>query len=333
MRSRIKIAIMGLNFGQHIIRELQKKPGMDLLEIAAVCDMDEKRLRAVADPLGVPGYRSLDELLKVKEISAIGLYTGPEGRAKLIRKIIRAGKHVMTTKPLELDSDEALSVLREAQKLGMVVHLNSPAPVPSKDLLQIRDWQKRYKLGRPVGCHAEVWASYAEKADGSWYDDPKRCPVAPIYRLGIYLINDLTWLFGDIVDVQVMESRIRTGRPTADNAQLSIAFQNGAMGNVFASFCVDDGDEYRNGMTLHFENGTVYRNVGPGRSEAVCRLSLIQRVKGARCCTAEVELDTLSGKYQWDTFCRRVRGGAVKNELTPEQIVAGIRVIERMVKR
>jgi predicted dehydrogenase len=147
----------------------------------------------------------------------------------------------MTTKPLELDASAALSVLREAREMGRVIHLNSPAPVLPMDISQIMEWQSAYKLGNPVGCRADVWASYTEQADGSWYDDPERCPVAPIFRLGIYLINDLIAIFGEPEEVQVFASRIATGRPTPDTAQLGIRFANGGLANIFSSFCVRDG--------------------------------------------------------------------------------------------
>src|SRR5690606_1581322 len=95
----------------------------------------------------------------------------------------------MTTKPFEVDPDAAADVLAEAQRLGRFVHLNSPTPVMPVDLQQVLDWRDRFDLGRPVGCRLETYASYHEQADGSWLDDPERCPAAPIFRLGIYLIN------------------------------------------------------------------------------------------------------------------------------------------------
>jgi len=224
-------------------------------------------------------------------------------------------------------------VLAEARQLGRVIHLNSPAPTLPADLLQIQAWQQHYQLGRPVGCRADVWASYREQADGSWYDDPQRCPVAPVFRLGIYLINDLVRLFGEAAAVQVMYSLLNTGRPTPDNAQLAIRFQNGALANVFASFCVNDGDHYRNSLTLNFENGTVYRNVGPAQTpDVTAELSLIMASDGQRKLVEQVQLPSTSGEYQWDVFARAVRGEKIAGEVSPAQIVAGLKVIDAMTR-
>jgi len=333
---RIPIAIIGLNFGRYIIdKQLVSGPGAPYFQVGGVCDIDRGRVAEASTRLGVRAYADLDEVLADPGIPAIGLYTGPMRRAELLRKIIRAGKHVMTTKPFELDPDAALAVMREARDRGCVVHLNSPAPVPPNDVSQIQAWQERYGLGMPVAARADVWAGYAEKADGSWLDDPQQCPVAPIFRLGIYLINDLLELFGSAEEVQVFASRLATGRPTPDTAQLGIKFASGALANIFASFCVRDGDAYRNSTVINFQNGTVYRNIGPHRAKeahnAVSELSLVTEKNGEREVVEEVLTDA-SGHYRWDLFYRAMRGEQLEGEIAPEQMVGGLRIIRAMAE-
>ena len=330
---KLPVVIVGLNFGSHIVRLMQTDPARQYLELAGVCDLDHAKAKAVATPLGVSAYGDLQEVLANPAIRAVGLFTSPAGRAKLIRQCIRAGKDVLTTKPLELDADAALDVLCEAKRLGRVVHANSPSPRLTEDLLVMGQWQKKHSLGRIVGARAEVWASYDEKADGGWYDDPQRCPVAPIYRLGIYLINDLVGLMGSPVDVTVLQSRLRTGRPTADNAQIGILFEGGSIANVFASFCVGDGDHYRNGTVVNFEHGTIYRNVGPQRSGALCEMDLVGRRDGKREILEHAELANRSGEYQWEDFYKAVQGEALDGELSAEQLVAGVRVIQKVTEK
>lgn len=329
----IQIGIMGLNFGRHIIEQLYARPAADHFKLAAVCDLDVEKASAFGVSHQVAAHFSLESLLADRSVSAVGLFTGPNGRASLIRRILHAGKDVITTKPFESDPDAALDVLREAQRLGRVIHLNSPGPVLSDDIGRILDWTRQHKLGAPIGARADVWASYRERADGTWYDDPGKCPVAPVFRLGVYLINDLIRLFGPVRDVQVLQSRIFTGRPTADNAQLNLLFENGALGNIFASFCVNDGDHYRNALTLNFENGTIYRNAGPERVGNQSELALVMNRANRREVVERAIVAGTSGSYQWEAFARAVRGEKTANETTPEQIVAGLRVIQAMSRR
>ena len=331
---RIPIAIVGLNFGSQIIELLG---GIKhLFKIAAVCDLDLARAKQKGAELGVRAYDSLDSLLLDASIPVIGLFTGPAGRAELLGKIIRAGKDVITTKPFEVDPKAAATILQEAKRLGRVIHLNSPAPLLSPDLAQIVRWREDHNLGHPVGARAEAWASYQEKADGSWHDDPVRCPLAPVFRIGIYLINDLIRLFGSVEEVQIFHSKIRTGRPTPDNGQLSLRFRNGAMGNVYSSFCVNDGQSYRNTLVLNFERGTIYRNAPPSlwtrEKHDVCDLMLVARPKDRTIVRHKRNLE-LSGTYQWRSLHRAVTGEKLADAhgaTTQNQIVNGLEVIAAM---
>jgi len=332
--SRIPICVVGLNFGQYIIKnELGTGSGAEFFRLAALCDIDEAKVNGLAASLGVRAYTSLDDVLLNPAIPAVGLYTGPSGRAELVRKIIRAGKDVMTTKPLETDPEAARAILTEAVELGRTVHLNSPAPILSPDIAQISQWQQHYNLGPLVACRADVWASYREEADGTWYDDPLRCPVAPIFRLGIYLINDLVALLGEAERVQVLASRLYTKRPTVDNAQLGIQFKSGALANIFASFCVGDGDQYRDSLVLNFEKGTIYRNAGPIRTEPFgdrSDLSLVMPSKETRR-RVEAHVDTpASSAYRWDLFSRAIRGESLPGLVPISTAVNGLKIIRAM---
>jgi len=331
---KARIAIVGLNFGKHIIDSIRTGPASKFFELAAICDIDAQKTDRMSAELAVPGYTDLDHLLRDPSIPAVGLFTGPVGRAELVRKIIRAGKHVMTTKPFELDESAALDVLHEARRLGKAVHLNSPSPLPTADLQQALRWRQMLNLGRPVACQCATWVSYREEADGKWYDDPRLCPVAPIFRLGIYLINDLIRLIGLPRSVQATHSRLFTRRPTPDNAQLTILFEDGAIANIFASFCVNDGRPYENSMTLCFENGTVYRNVGTAtktKPPGMTRMSVVAMM-GKEQVREDVLLPQASGEYQWDVFRRAVAGQDLPSEISPEQIVAGIKTVNAMAR-
>ena len=321
---KIKIAVVGLNFGWHMIEEIQESEDF---ELAAVCVRTKARADEVAAQFGVKAYYDLDTLLEDNEIGAVGLFTGPVGRAEQIRKIIRSGKHVMTTKPFELDSAAAKAVLEEAKQLKKVVHINSPNPVPAADMRQILEWRDKYDLGRPIGCYCGLWANYFDKADGGWYDDPQLCPVPPIYRLGIYLINDLVQLLGEPEKLTVMQSRIRTGRPTSDNASLAIMFKNKAIANVFATFCVGDGRNYRNSLILNYEKGTIYRNIGTDTEEGMAHLSIVAHEGTV---VESNKVSERSGHYQWKNFYKAINGEALDREITIEMITAGIKIIEAM---
>jgi len=331
--NRCNLAIVGLGWGQKLIQRMPLDGADRLFRLAAVCDTNRSLALEAAKRFGVKAYFEIDSLLQDAEIGAIGLFTPPEGRADLIDRIIRAGRDVLTTKPFELDPEKALNVLLQARRLRRVVHMNSPAPLPTADLQQMLRWREQYSLGRPIACRMETWASYREQADGSWKDDPQRCPGGPLFRLGIYLINDLVRLLGPAESAQTMAARVFTQRPTPDNAQLSIRFRNGALAVVFASFCIDDGQPYRNSMILNYERGTICRNTGCGDAGASNRMAFLELsardAQGARF-TERATVEECSGAYPWQAFHRAIHGESLSGEIVPEEIVEGLKIIRAM---
>jgi predicted dehydrogenase len=317
----VGVVVVGLHFGRTIAEEIGTTVGT-AVRLAGVCDLDRDLAAATAARLGVRHYHDLVAVLADPAVEAVGLFTGPAGRAGLVRQAIRAGKHVMTTKPFELDPAAAQDVLTEARRRGLVVALNSPSLVLGSDLTRIRQWRDSLHLGRPVGAQGAVWASYQETPDGGWYDDPDRCPAAPVCRLGIYLINDMVRLFGPARQVQVLQRRLRTGRPTPDNAHLTLGFDGGVIGAVFASFCVDDGRPYQDRLTVNYERGTVTRvRTGDGT------IALTLARAGHPVETHTVPDD---GGYQWAEFARAIHSGQDGAPRQRDEILAGVRVLEAM---
>jgi predicted dehydrogenase len=322
--SKVRMALVGLRFGANIGRALKRDRAW--IDVVAVCDRDLVRGRQIAEELGVP-LVSWEQILQDPAIEAVGLFTGPVQRAPLLSQLIAAGKHVMTTKPFEVDLGAAKSVLDEAQKNGTVLHLNSPAPKTPADLAGILAWQKEFNLGAPVAFQAATWASYHEKADGSWYDSAEICGAAPLLRLGIYFFNDFVRLAGDPDRIHVVHSRIRTGRPTADQALASLSFKQGAIGSIFASFCVDDGNAYRDEIVLNYQNATIRRwmETQVGGPRAVTELKLPDRKEALR---AEFLPNERVGSYQWEAFFRAIRGLETTDRNYPARILDGLALLD-----
>lgn len=335
---RIGIGFVGLRFGLHIIEnQILTGSGAPYFKLEGICDMDPARLEFVAAKVpGVATYTSLDDLLTADAIRAVALFSGPNGRADLIRRIIRTGRDVITTKPFEMDVAKAEGILREARELGRVIHLNSPAPRLPEDLRLIRQWRKTHDLGRPLWATYQQWyRSHRELADGTWYDSHELCPGGAMLRLGIYGINDLVSIFGEPVEVQCAGSRIATTRPTPDLSSMTIRFENGGLANIVAALCMDDTLGGRMALAVYFERGAIFRNgsVQPLASQARAHtLSLSLSSQPAGTVTETRTISDSSGQYQWDVFYQSIQGNASAGLIEPEEVVRGVRVLDAMAR-
>jgi predicted dehydrogenase len=332
---RLRIAIIGLNWGLMMVRQLRSPLASQLFEVAGVCGAHSDKAERIAAEIGTRAYPDLGAVLADDRVDAVGLFVPPDVRAAMLQQTIAAGKHIITTKPLDVDPDRGLAMVLEARRRGRALHLNSPHPILAPDLAQVRRWEAEYDLGRLVACRGEMWAPYHEQADGSWYDDPVRAPGAPIFRLGIYPLTDIVELYGLPETVYLQQSRIRTGRPTADNAQLAMQWASGALGTIFTSLCVADGQPRRSGLVLNYERGTIYRNVGLSErpsSRDLVRLELTASPAEQERIVQAAEIAGGSGTYNWDLFYRAARGEKLEGEIEPEAVVASLRVVEAMAR-
>jgi predicted dehydrogenase len=335
---KLNVGIVGLNFGVFIIDNMLLKGGGEpYFKLAAVCRRNKEKCDEVAEKYGVKAYCDIDDLLADDDIPVIIDMTGPIGRAQRIRRMVEAGKHVMTTKPFELDSKAAEDVLKRARELGRVVHLNSPVPSLSDDFKQLEAWREKYNLGRLIAARHECWYKSVEQADGSWYDDPEQCPAAPIFRLGIYGINDLVQLMGEPESVQITQSRIFTGRPTPDLAMMTLRFKNGCIAETLDGWCLQP-PRGADSLVLYYEGGTVHRNpvligaAGFGDDAGNHKMCVVPAANenGAPAETVEFDHDQLSHCYQWEAFYKAIHGEPVEKETPDSVIVDGIKVIEAM---
>lgn len=335
---KLRVGLVGLHFGKYILEHmLLSGPGEPFFEVAGICDFDQEAAKAAAAGCSATAFSTYEELLADASIPVVVLITAPGGRAELVRKAIRAGKDVITTKPFELDAAAAAAVLAEARQLGCMVYMNSPCATDSRDLQIIRQWREKHDLGRPVAAHHECWYKSIQQADGSWYDDPERCPVAPIFRLGIYGLNDLVRIFGEPEEVQVLQSRIFTGKPTPDLARMQIKFRDGSLASLMNGW-VPQPARGASSLTLYFENGTIFRNPTilpqvPMEATGSILMALVtkDRLDGTPLETVTLDEHDLSMDYQWEVFHQAFTTRVRPEHETPDEVVVNaIRIIEKM---
>src|ERR1700761_6279586 len=65
---RLRIAVVGLNFGLHLVRDLLGGSARSDFELVAVCDQDANRLGMVASEAGVVALQNLNDVLARHDI-------------------------------------------------------------------------------------------------------------------------------------------------------------------------------------------------------------------------------------------------------------------------
>ncbi len=118
----IKVGVVGyggaFNTGKHHL-EATRKAGM---EPVAVAEIDPVRLRLATEEFpGIRGYDSVGGMLKRSEVDLVVLVTPHNMHAKLGLQCPRAGRPVISEKPLAITTAECDAMIREAKKRGLVL--------------------------------------------------------------------------------------------------------------------------------------------------------------------------------------------------------------------
>lgn len=128
-RMRIGFIGMGGRCNAHLDSSIKLQQEDGSLEIAAVCDVFNRHREQAANkvkeatgklPTATGDYR---DILADDSIDAVCIATPDHWHARQTIDALRAGKHVYCEKPMTHSIDEALNVLREWKKSGMVMQV------------------------------------------------------------------------------------------------------------------------------------------------------------------------------------------------------------------
>jgi predicted dehydrogenase len=169
---------------------------------------------------------------------------------------MRAGKHVVVEKPLEITLDRVDELLRAAEVAGVRV-----APIFQarfgEGARAVKAAIDMGRFGRLVLCSAYVkWHRTPEYYVGSWRGTRALDGGGALMNQGIHAVDLLQWFAGMPQDVFGWATRrVHTGIEVEDTVCASLRFPHGALGSIEASTALYPGWQRR--VEICGENGSA----------------------------------------------------------------------------
>ncbi|OVE76652.1 oxidoreductase [bacterium F11] len=225
-------------------------------EFVAVCDNDPVKLKAAQEKTGKPGYPSLEELLKKSNPDVVTLATPSGYHANQAIQVARAGKHVLTEKPMATSWEDGLTMLNECEKAG--VHL---FVVLQNRLNETLELLKRAidsnRFGKIYMVNVNVfWARPQSYYDQSSWRGTHELDGGAFMNQAIHYVDLLTWLMGPIESVQAYRSTLARKIEAEDTGVMSIRWKSGALGSVNVTMLTHKKN-FEGSITVLGEKGTV----------------------------------------------------------------------------
>ncbi|MFI6424323.1 Gfo/Idh/MocA family protein [Promicromonospora sp. NPDC050880] len=180
------------------------------VEVRFVADLDLARAAAQAEAYGVPASGTVDELLARDDVDVVVNLTVPAVHADVGHRILAAGKHVWSEKPLALDAPAAAALLADAQARGLRVAC-APDTVLGAGLQTALRAIARGDIGEPLTATTMFHVPGPE----SWHPSPGFLfarGAGPLFDMGPYYVTTLVHALGSATRVQAVASTSRTTR-------------------------------------------------------------------------------------------------------------------------
>jgi predicted dehydrogenase len=214
----VRIGVIGVGIGYIHIQSMSKIPP-DQLEIAALCDVNEQRVRTVANEFGVKKvFTDHKEMLKQDEIDAVLVCTPNILHAPMTLDAFAAGKHVMCEKPMALNAAEAEQMVQAGKKAGKMLMMAFNNRFRSDSQL-LKKFIENGELGDIYYAKTGWIRRKGIPGLGGWFTTKARAGGGPLIDIGVHVLDLTLWLMGNPRPVSVMGSAYAKFGPQAAKEQ------------------------------------------------------------------------------------------------------------------
>jgi predicted dehydrogenase len=252
---QIGIGVIGIGMGLSLTA-VNRDPD-SRLEVRGLCATRPERLAAAARERGV-GFTTTDyrELVARPDVDVIGVYSPDHLHAEHAAAALRAGKHVVCTKPMVTSVEAAAELVGLVDRTGLKFLVGQTMRFDPPFVTA-----KRMADDGELGEIAWAEAHYVHDLRHVLPRTPWRltAPQDLMYGGLSHPIDLLRWFFGDVESVHGLAAKGRTmpGYPLDDNYLVNLRFASGLVARVLGSYGVVQPPMPMMGLGLYGDRGSL----------------------------------------------------------------------------
>lgn len=282
--SRIKAGIIGMGFiGVSHIEAIRR---IGFADLVAVADVNYELAKKKADEFYIPKcYKTVDEFLADPDIQVVHNCTPNNLHKEINEKIIKAGKHVFSEKPLARSSEESAAMLKLLEEYpGVVSGINFNYRMNPL----VQDMKHKVKNGE-IGDVKLVHGSYLQdwlllETDYNWRIEPEiNGPSRCIADIGSHWMDAVQTVTGAKI-TEVCADLVTT-----------IPVRKKAKGQV-ETFSTNANAEYEDKEIKTEDWGAVLVKLDNGAHGVFCA----SEVSAGRKCRLDLEINGTSASLYWN---------------------------------
>jgi predicted dehydrogenase len=235
MENKVRYGIIG--FGAFAERTIA--PAIQASGNSTVVAIQKRSLDAAKEKariFNVPhAFDSVEALVQHPDVDAVFIVSANSQHAPETITAARAGKHVLTEKPMAMNSAEAETMMRTCEEhhvklmVGHMVRF-SPLVLRMKELIHLG------YIGK-ITCIKSEFIYDGRLSHRKWLVDPNVAGGGPIYDIGVHCLDTTRFLLEDeVVSVKSQLDPVPSFRTTESTAQLALKFSRGTTAGIFCSY-------------------------------------------------------------------------------------------------
>lgn len=198
--------------------------------VAAVCDKDIRRARALADVADCPAYQELAQMLSQESIDVSSICTPAPGHLPAIRLLSEAGSAILCEKPFVQNLEEAYQARQAVLDAGVPFRLGFKMRYEAV-YLKAKQILDSGEIGKPRYAFISHFQPLSQP---SWYMD-----VGVVTELLIHAIDMCLYALGGEPERVHMQSESRLGKAGEDKAVLQLDFSGGRRALITGGYMPD----------------------------------------------------------------------------------------------
>jgi len=228
----------------------------DRAELVAVCDNRPEALAAAVACTGARGFDSLAALLATDLADVVVLATPSGLHPRQAMAAARAGRHVVTEKPMATKWDEGMEMVRVCREAGIKLFVVKQNRLNATMQL-LKKAVDAGRFGRIFMVNVNVFWTRPQ----SYYDDaPWRgrwdMDGGAFLNQASHYVDMVDWLVGPVDNVHAYTATLARDIEAEDTGVMSLRLRSGGLASINVTM-LTHGKNFEGSITLLGERGTV----------------------------------------------------------------------------
>ena len=227
----VNFAVVGLGMGSNRARMIKDTDGA---ELKCVVDFQAGLAKKTGEELGTDSTTNIDDVLGRDDIDCVMVMTPSGTHAEVGMRAAKAGKHVITTKPMDVSTEACDQLVAACDEAGVKLAVDYQSRYVDNNY-RVAEALRRGWLGRPI--LGEVRFKWFRSDDyfehnGGWRGTWNMDGGGSLANQGAHLLDVISWFMGDFESVYGEMAIMNHDIETEDVGLAIVRFKNGAKGVI-----------------------------------------------------------------------------------------------------